>query len=75
MADPARGTPMSKTIGISALTALSIALGATTAFAEKVVTHAPRSDRTTQGSTIDPNYRKAQGGAIDPNYRKAQGTH
>jgi hypothetical protein len=64
---------MSKITGISALAALSIALGATTAFAEKAMTHAPPSDRTAQGSTIDPNIRKTQGGIIDPNDRKAQG--
>jgi hypothetical protein len=64
---------MSKITGISALAALSIVLGATTAFAEKAMTHSPPSERTTQGSTIDPNFRSTQGGLIDPNIRKVQG--
>jgi hypothetical protein len=65
-----RRTTMSKTITLITLTSLAIALGATMASAGQKL-HTPPSDRTAQGSVVDPNFRKSQGGLIDPNIRKS----
>lgn len=46
---------------------------ASAASAQGLTSHNPPSERTTQGTGIDPNFHKSAGGIIDANERKSAG--